>query len=129
MALEIKNLQRLSVGGVYVSPERICRTADGELVSEDDPRAAFLVVGRGGSLPRAEAEMYGLIGREDGSAPKALSSLNVQELKELAQAHSVEVPDSPKKAVLEALQKAGVSPATPLPGLAEEDEYSSEGEE
>lgn len=60
--LDINSLRKQADGAYYVSPVRICITADGELVDELDPRAVTLLVGAGCSIPRAEAEKYGLIG-------------------------------------------------------------------
>jgi hypothetical protein len=62
VALNINRLKQEVPTGDYVSPERICVTADDEIVACDDPRAERLLVGEGSVLPRAEAERYGLIG-------------------------------------------------------------------
>jgi hypothetical protein len=65
MALNINSLRREADGAMYVSPARICVTADGKLVSQDDPAAVRLLVGEGGSLPVAIAELYGLVGEPE----------------------------------------------------------------
>lgn len=45
----------------YISDKRYFLTADGSrAVEEGDPEAATLLVGKGGELPEAEAEKYGL---------------------------------------------------------------------
>lgn len=77
MAFNIESARRPADGGFYVSPVRISITEDGELVEPDDVRAAFLLVGEGGSLPIAEAERYGLIGGKEPErkpAPKKAES-------------------------------------------------------
>lgn len=61
MGFEIQELRRAPVGAMYVSPARICVTADGELCDEDDVRAVRLLVAAGGEIPAAEAAQYGLI--------------------------------------------------------------------
>lgn len=61
MALDIDKLRKEPEGGTYTSPARLYTTAVGELCAEDDPRAAFLLVGEGGQLPAEEARRYGLI--------------------------------------------------------------------
>jgi hypothetical protein len=61
MALNIEELRKPRDGAMYVSPERLCLTADGELCSEDDPKAVKLLVGKGGEISTAEATKYGLI--------------------------------------------------------------------
>lgn len=71
--------------------ERLYVTADREtVVPAGDERAAFLLVGEGGTITRAEAERYGLVkGRkasektEDDSGP-GLQRLNKAELVEHA---------------------------------------------
>jgi len=81
MAFTIEELRRPPSGAMYVSPERICVSADGELCDEADPRAVRLLVAKGCEIPAAEAAKYGLIadasasnndtpGREPG-APEA----------------------------------------------------------
>lgn len=62
--LEINTLRKAASGSDYVSDHRICVSADGELVECTDPSAVRLLVGEGGSIPRAEAERYGLIADE-----------------------------------------------------------------
>lgn len=71
MALNINAVQLDVPNGDYVSPARICVTADGELVSADDPRGVRLLVGEGGTLPRSEAERYGLIASQKAQEPAA----------------------------------------------------------
>lgn len=45
----------------FLSDRRLCLTADYQTVVEDgDPRAAFLLVGKGGAVSVAMAERYGL---------------------------------------------------------------------
>lgn len=45
----------------FISDKRYFLTADGSrAVDEGDPAAATLLVGKGGELPQAEAERYGL---------------------------------------------------------------------
>jgi len=61
MALEIKTLRMQAQGAMYVSPARICVTADGELCDENDTRAVRLLVGKGCAIPASEAAQYGLI--------------------------------------------------------------------
>lgn len=46
---------------MYRVPERICRTADGRLVREGDPQAAFLAYPAGAELSDEEAERFGLL--------------------------------------------------------------------
>jgi len=58
-------------GANWVSPARVCLTADGALVSCEDSRAVKLLVGEGGSLPVAEAERYGLVAHRDVAASTA----------------------------------------------------------
>lgn len=61
MGFDITPYRRRADGAFYTSPVRLYRTATGELCAEDDPRAAFLVVGAGGQIPVDEARAYGLI--------------------------------------------------------------------
>ena len=73
MGLKIEELRRGPEGGMYVSPVRLCVTADGELCDENDPRAVRLLVGQGGSIPAREAAQYGLIATAEavGAVPAA----------------------------------------------------------
>jgi hypothetical protein len=51
----------------YTSEERLFLTADrSRVVGADSPEAAFLLVGKGGTIARSEAERYGLL--EDAAA-------------------------------------------------------------
>lgn len=52
---------QVRAGEAYVSPVRIAITADGALVTDDDPAAVAILVGAGGSLPWSVAEAYGLV--------------------------------------------------------------------
>ncbi len=61
MAFEINDLRRAATGAMYVSPARLCVTADDEICAEDDPRAVRLLVGKGCELTAPEAARYGLI--------------------------------------------------------------------
>lgn len=49
-------------GAHWVSPARLYLTADGRVVGEGDPEAAYLLVPEGGVLTDEEAERYGLTG-------------------------------------------------------------------
>lgn len=79
MALNINDLRKQRQGAFYVSDQRICLTADGQLVSCEDTRAVRLLVGAGARLPVAVAEQYGLIGKpepeEASEEPKARNAL------------------------------------------------------
>jgi len=107
MELSIATLRGEIAGGQWISPRRLCVTSDGRIVTEDDPAAAFLLVGAGGSLPMAEAERYGLL-REEGRAeseepPRAvglraaadnedgLNDRTKAELKALAEAEAIKL--------------------------------------
>jgi hypothetical protein len=68
MALNIEELRKPRDGAMYVSPERLCLTADGELCSEDDPKAVKLLVGKGGEISTADATKYGLIADSEPQA-------------------------------------------------------------
>jgi len=70
VTLEINELRQKATGGMYVSPERICVTADGVICDEQDPRAVRLLVGKGGSIPATEAARYGLIADAAPEAPE-----------------------------------------------------------
>ena len=61
MALNVELLRREAQGAMWVSPARVCLTAEGRLVNCEDVTAVKLLVGEGGSLPVAEAERYGLV--------------------------------------------------------------------
>ncbi len=77
MSFEIARLRKPAEGAMYVSDERLCVTADGEITGEDDPRAVRLLVAKGGSIPATEAAEYGLIADEqiqDESAPADAAS-------------------------------------------------------
>ncbi len=65
MALKIEDLRRAPQGAQWVSPERICVSADDEVVACDDTRAVRLLVGAGGSIPVSEAEQYGLVAHDE----------------------------------------------------------------
>ena len=64
MALVIDEIrQRVDgPGEAYVSPVRLCLTADERVVEDTDPDAVILLVPKGGTLPKAVAEKYGLVG-------------------------------------------------------------------
>ena len=50
---------------MYTADRSICLTADRtEVVEETDPRAAWLLVGKGGQLSDKDAERYGLLDTE-----------------------------------------------------------------
>jgi len=70
MAFKIEELRKLPDGAMYVSPERICVSADGELCDETDPHAVRLLVAKGGEIPAAEAAKYGLIARTEQPTPQ-----------------------------------------------------------
>lgn len=70
MGLNIETLRKAAEGAMYVSDQRLCVSAEGELVAEDDARAVRLLVGAGGSIPAREAAAYGLIA--DASAAAVL---------------------------------------------------------
>ena len=70
MAFKIEELRRLPHGAMYVSPERICVTADGELCEETDSNAVRLLVAEGGQIPAAEAAKYGLIAGAEQPMPQ-----------------------------------------------------------
>jgi len=76
MGFDITPLRRPADGGFYTSPVRLYRTATGELCAEDDPRAAFLVVGAGGQIPVDEARAYGLIIDEQPETKPAVQASN-----------------------------------------------------
>lgn len=44
----------------FVSDRRLCLTLDDVVVEADDPRSAFLLVGKGGTLDDVTARKYGL---------------------------------------------------------------------
>lgn len=48
----------------FVSDKRLYLDADGNVVNERDSRRVRLLVGAGGSMPRADAERYGLVKTE-----------------------------------------------------------------
>jgi hypothetical protein len=105
MELSIAQLRGELAGGQWISPRRLCVTADGRIVTEDDPAAAFLLVGAGGSLPMAEAERYGLLraeGRAESGEPArpvgpaadnddGLNDRTKAELKALAEAEGIKL--------------------------------------
>lgn len=70
MGFTIEDLRREPAGAMYVSPARICVTADGELCEETDPRAVRLLVAKGCEIPAAEAAQYGLIAGVGTPAPE-----------------------------------------------------------
>lgn len=67
--LRIDDLRQQRSGRAYVSPRRLCLTADGEIVDCADPRAATLLVGEGCELPWDVAERYGLVAGGDDAPP------------------------------------------------------------
>ena len=72
MALEIKDLRRQAQGLHWISPARLCVSADDEVVECTDPKARKLLVGEGGTLPLAVAERYGLV--SESKAKKGASN-------------------------------------------------------
>lgn len=66
MAFEvIDELKRAAQGNMWTSPERLCLTADDEVVVQEDPRATRLLVGKNCQITKDEARRYGLL-LEDG---------------------------------------------------------------
>lgn len=66
--------------GMYISPERLYLDKDGKVVKADDPNRVSLLVGKGGSIPQADADRYGLTGTADepdekAAAPKATKAV------------------------------------------------------
>ena len=61
MAIEIDQLQKEPDGGFYISPARLCVTANDEVCACDDPAAVKLLVGEGGALQNEDARRYGLL--------------------------------------------------------------------
>ena len=56
----------------YTSEERLFLTADkSRVVGADSPEAAFLLVGRGGTIARSDAERYGLLGGDEVEGAEA----------------------------------------------------------
>lgn len=76
MGFDITPYRRQADGAFYTSPARLYRTATGELCAEDDPRAAFLVVGAGGQIPVDEARAYGLIIDEQSETKPVVRASN-----------------------------------------------------
>lgn len=70
--------------GPYIADRNLYLDADGNLVEEDNPAQVRQLIGRGGSLSKADAEKYGLMksakpeaeeeGEEKATAPKANKS-------------------------------------------------------
>ena len=85
MALNIDSLRREAAGAMWVSPARVCLTAEGGLVDCEDTRAVKLLVGEGGSLPVTEAERYGLVARPATETVAAAVSIAIEEPEEKAQ--------------------------------------------
>ncbi|MDR7534656.1 MAG: hypothetical protein QN162_15150 [Armatimonadota bacterium] len=52
-------------GSYWVSPARLYLTADGRVVPEGDPDAAYLLVPEGGVLSLEDAERYGLLEQDE----------------------------------------------------------------
>ena len=48
-------------GAFWISPARLCLTADGRVTHQDDVEAVKLLVGKGGRLPIEEARKLGLV--------------------------------------------------------------------
>lgn len=88
MAFEvIDELKRAAEGNMWTSPERLLVTADGEVVSNDDPRGVRLLVGKNCQIPKDEARKYGLLlepGEEPTEAGPDLKRLKKAELQALA---------------------------------------------
>lgn len=73
MAFKIEDLRQKSNGAMYVSPVRLCVTANDELCEETDPAAVRLLVAAGSELPVAEARKYGLISDDEETEAEAKS--------------------------------------------------------
>lgn len=69
--LVINDLRGVVQGNGWVSPARLCLTADGRVTTEDDPAAVSLLVAKGGSLTLSEARRYGLLQEETVDEPEA----------------------------------------------------------
>lgn len=69
-AIDPRSIAAERAGEAYVSPVRIAVTADGRLVTDDDPDAVAILVGAGGSLPWSVAEAYGLVAKPAEQPPK-----------------------------------------------------------
>lgn len=81
LTLDLNSVQ----GEMWISDRRIFVTVDrSRAVSAEDPAAAFLLVGEGGSLPMSEAIQYGLVGgfatkQEPKAEPETESTVNPTE--------------------------------------------------
>lgn len=111
MAFKIEDLRSAPSGAMYVSPERICLTADGELCEETDTRAVTLLVAKGSEIPAAEAAKYGLIASAEApkpaDEPEDLSTLTVPQLRERAEEIGVDLePRSTKAQIIAAIEAA-----------------------
>lgn len=61
MALEVRTLRDAVQPVLLIADRRLCLTADrATLVEEGDVRAAFLLAGKGGTIPAAEVQRLGL---------------------------------------------------------------------
>lgn len=107
MALNIEELRKPTDGAMYVSPQRLCVTADDHLCECDDPAAVRLLVGEGCEIPNAEAAKYGLIASEEPEEQEeGPAALTVAELRELAEERGVDLPAQARKAeIIAALEQ------------------------
>lgn len=98
MALNIEELRKPADGAMYVSPQRLCVTAEDRLCECDDPEAIKLLVGEGCEITNAEAAKYGLIASEEPEEQEeGLAALTVAELRELAEERGVDLPAQARK--------------------------------
>lgn len=62
----------------FISKERLYLDADGNVVDENDPNRATLLVGKGGTLSAEQAEKYGLSNLSEAPEPLSVEQ-NVEE--------------------------------------------------
>lgn len=104
MAVQFDTLDNRS-GEMWVSPERYFLTQDGRVVLEGNANAAFLLVGKGGSLPYDEAVRHGLLDR-------SVSTPEPEPPIELAAPVDERVSDAPQPESLPVSESESVKPKT-----------------
>lgn len=136
MGFTIEELRRPPSGAMYVSPARICVTADDEICDENDTRAVRLLVAEGGEIPATEAAKYGMIvgseaataargtaAGEGGDGDDDLGILTSRELRERAEALGIEIDSRARKAEI----IAAIEEAATVSGAAEQGDPAQQG--
>lgn len=96
IARSARSKQEVNMG--QIADKDYYRDAEGNLVEEGDPKAAFLIVGKGSEVSKVDADKYGIeIGESSSEAPAEESAPEPDDKKSAAPAANKSVKPAANK--------------------------------